>query len=103
MSGQEGAQSTGEGSRNRVSQTLPYPKYVRRRNVSHCGSAYGSKNWCLDKNLQVVICSKDEGVPKEMKQSEMGEIVENVEEGYKGRECKEMQLGPLISSRSIKV
>jgi len=56
----------GEGSINKGSWTLPYPKYVRRREEGryfHCGRAYDPGHRCLEKNLRVIICAEDERGP----------------------------------------
>jgi len=72
--------NTVEGSKNRGSRTLPNREYVRRREEGRCfhyGGAYSHGHQCLDKNLRVIIFAKYEGEPRDMKQIELGEIVEN--------------------------
>jgi len=50
--------------RNRGSRSLPYPKYVKRREEGkcfHCGGAYNLGHRCPEKNLSVIILAEEEG------------------------------------------
>jgi len=52
----------GEVSRNRWVRTLPYPKYIKRRDgrCFHCRDPYIFGHCCPDKNLRVIIGGEDD-------------------------------------------
>jgi len=62
----------GRPSRNRGVRTLPYLKYVKRKEEGrcfHCGGLYSYGHKCPEKNLRVIIIVKDE---KELEIGERG-------------------------------
>jgi len=95
----------GDGTRSRGSRTLPYPKYVKRREEGHCfhcRGAYSYGHKCPNKNSRVVIYGEEEKLTETTKpQSGPEEDMEDWEnESCDNKECQHTNL-TVFSARGM--